>query len=63
MIPGRRCPACGSMDTEHLLTLGDREEYDCLSCSNLWTRTGGNAELRNSDPHRQWAETGEDDGV
>jgi len=51
------------MDTEHLLTLGDREEYDCLSCSNIWTRTAGDAELRHSDPHRQWAETGEDDGV
>lgn len=64
MIPGNRtCPACGSADTELALTLGNRAEYNCMRCSNIWAREIGGAELRHEDPLVQWGKTGEDDGI
>jgi len=61
MLIGTPCPACGSRDTELLWTLGNRKEYECFTCSNLWARSTGNGELRHSDPLAQWGETGEDE--
>jgi uncharacterized Zn finger protein len=60
MIKGRKCPACGSADTELLITIGDRQEYDCLRCSNIWARTVSHSELRHVDPLEQWGATGEE---
>jgi len=61
VIQGHRCPACGSEDTELLLTLGDRNEYECLACNNIWTRPVGNSELRHVDPLAQWGATGDEE--
>jgi len=61
MIKGRPCPACKSEDTGWLMTVGNREEFECLTCSNIWTRPAGNSELRHVDPLAQWGATGEEE--
>ncbi len=61
MIRGRKCPACRSEDTELLLTLGDRNEYECLTCNNFWTRSVRNRELRYVEPLEQWGATGDEE--
>ena len=62
MIPGNcNCPACGSPDTEAMLTIGNVKTLECLTCNHIWTASAGNGELRHRDPHIQWGATGEEE--
>lgn len=63
MVPGKKCPACASNDTEMLIQLDNRKEYECFSCSNIWTSYAPQYEVVHLDPLVQWGETGEDIGL
>ncbi len=63
MTPGTRCPACHSDDTEMLIQMNNRREYECFTCSNIWTNYAPTHELIHADPLTHFVETGEDNGV
>ena len=61
MTDSRKCPACGSGDTELLLHLSHSKEYECFSCNNIWSRNNAKNDLTSLNPYDVWNDKGEDE--
>lgn len=63
MIRGPKCPDCGSLDTEQLITIGSTTDNECLSCFSVWTRSTLQSDVGYVSPLDQFVNTGEDRGL
>lgn len=68
MLQGRRCPSCGSGDTEKLCTQFESAtqaityRYSCLACDRKWQSPLPPPDVPQfSDPVTQYVETGDVD--